>query len=101
MFRRFGVLLLSVVLMSVIAGIMVIDAFAAKAYDPNCWGEVTSQFASGPGNLGEHASAQEEPRQGVGNVAKTDVAPGDHVSDHGRLVGPFFGSNCEDGPETG
>ena len=39
------------------------------------------------GGFGEHASSQETPRQGVGNVARNDGAEGDHPGDHGGFVG--------------
>ena len=36
----------------------------------NCWGTVGPQQASTEYDIGEHASAQEGPRAGVGNQAK-------------------------------
>jgi hypothetical protein len=36
----------------------------------DCWGKVTSQRASTEHDIGEHASAQEEPRMGLGNTAR-------------------------------
>jgi hypothetical protein len=53
----------------------------------NGFGAVTSQKASGTPDVGKHASDQEEPRQGVGNVARNDPAPGDHPGDHGCFIG--------------
>jgi hypothetical protein len=45
---------------------------------------------------------QEEPRQDIGNVARTAAIPlRDHPSEHCSFIGPFFGSHCEPGPETG
>jgi hypothetical protein len=35
-----------------------------------CWGAVTSQRASTEHDIGTHASAQEEPRAGLGNLAQ-------------------------------
>jgi hypothetical protein len=36
-----------------------------------CWGQTTKEFQEeGEPGLGEHASSQDEPRQGVGNVSK-------------------------------
>lgn len=35
-----------------------------------CWGVVTSQRASTEHDIGSHASAQEEPRAGLGNLAQ-------------------------------
>jgi hypothetical protein len=67
-----------------------------KPGDPNCWGTAASQIATTfpAGSFGEHASSQEEPRQGVGNVARTDGAPGSRPSDHAALVGPQMGVPC-------
>lgn len=36
----------------------------------NCWGVVTSQRASTAHDIGEHSSSQNEPRLGLGNVAR-------------------------------
>jgi hypothetical protein len=43
---------------------------AAQPPSPNCWGAVTAQRASTEHDIGEHASAQSEPRLGIGNVAE-------------------------------
>lgn len=40
----------------------------AKAYTDACWGQATAAFAQ-MGEMGEHASQQEEPRAGLGNLA--------------------------------
>jgi hypothetical protein len=46
-------------------------ALAAPPDGANCWGKVTSQRASSTAHdVGEHASAQEEPRMGLGNTAR-------------------------------
>ena len=55
--------------------------------NPNGFGTVVSQKASHYHDVGEHSSSQEEPRQGVGNVARNDGAEGDHPGDHGGFVG--------------
>ena len=62
-----------------------------KPDHPNCWGTVVSEVATTTHTVGEHSSSQEEPRQGVGNVARNDGASGDHPSDHGLLVGDQMG----------
>lgn len=36
----------------------------------NCWGVVSSQAARSDGGLGAHASSFDEPRLGIGNVAR-------------------------------
>jgi hypothetical protein len=71
-----------------------------KPADPNCFGTASSQVAITfpAGSLGEHASSQEEPRQGVGNVARDDGAPGTRPSDHAALVGPQMGIPCSAEP---
>ena len=62
-----------------------------KPDHPNCWGTVVSEVATTTHTVGEHSSSQEEPRLGVGNVARSDGAPGDHVSEHGLFVGGIMG----------
>jgi hypothetical protein len=44
-------------------------ALAAQPDSANCWGEVTSQRATALHDIGEHSSAQAEPRLGLGNLA--------------------------------
>ncbi len=62
-----------------------------KPDHPNCWGTVVSVVGTTTHTVGEHSSSQEEPRLGVGNVARNDGAPGDHPSDHGQFVGEQMG----------
>ncbi len=62
-----------------------------KPDHPNCWGTVVSVVGTTTHTVGEHSSSQEEPRQGVGNVARNDGAEGDHPSDHGLFVGEVMG----------
>ena len=73
---------------------------AGAPTDPNCFGTAASQIATTfpTGTLGKHSSSQEEPRQGVGNVARNDDAPGTRPSDHAALVGPQMGIPCSDEP---
>jgi hypothetical protein len=61
--------------------------------EANCWGKVTSDFASeegDPGDVGEHSSNptrdedNDTPREGVGNQDE------DHPSDHADSVGGAF-----------
>ncbi len=54
----------------------------------NGWGAVVSQQAttSSPGTIGRHVASQPKPHQGLGNVARTDPAPGDHPGDHACFV---------------
>ena len=112
--RRISVVVLSVLLMLTLAGSAALadppdgkgqprasepkDTGSPK--DPNCFGTAASQVATTfpPGSFGEHASSQEEPRQGVGNVARNDGAPGTRPSDHAALVGPQMGIPCSKEP---
>jgi hypothetical protein len=93
MTRRFLLLVTGVGL--VVA--MALPAWAAEEKEPgkpdhpNCWGTVVSEVATTTHTVGEHSSSQEEPRQGVGNVARNDGAKGDHPSDHGLFVGKQMG----------
>ena len=43
---------------------------AVAADGTNCWGVVSSQAARSDGGLGAHASSFDEPRLGIGNVAR-------------------------------
>jgi hypothetical protein len=98
-------------LLSVVAGAMLVAMVAppalseeakdrGKPADPNCWGTAASQVATTfpTGSFGEHASSQETPRQGVGNVARNDGAKGTRPSDHAALVGPQMGTPCSAEP---
>lgn len=63
-------------------------AVAAEPPDnPSCLGVVTAQRAVAHHDIGEHASGQEEPRLGLGNVADLLLGEGAHVSDLGTLLG--------------
>jgi hypothetical protein len=64
------------------------SATAAAAQSPNgedknCWGVVTSQLAA-VGGLGEHSSQKEEPRVGLGNLAR-DLGFA-HISEMGTFL---------------
>jgi hypothetical protein len=61
-------------------------AQAAAPANPDCWGVVTAQRASTAHDIGEHASAQTEPRLGLGNVARALIGDDAHVSDLGTLL---------------
>jgi hypothetical protein len=50
----------------------------------NCWGTVTSQRASTVHDIGQHSSSQNEPRLGLGNVAR--LFGFEHVSDLGSFL---------------
>ena len=99
--RRISIVVVSIVLMSVLAGSVALAAppdgkgqpGAAETKEtgqpdnPNGFGTVVSQKASHYHDVGKHSSSQDEPRQGVGNVARNDGAEGDHPGDHGGFVG--------------
>jgi hypothetical protein len=56
--------------------------------DPDCWGEVTSeftQFDDGQPGIGDHASSFGEPRKGVGN--QDEDTPPEHGATVGLIVG--------------
>jgi hypothetical protein len=53
----------------------------------NCLGVVTAQRAVANHDIGEHASSQEEPRLGLGNVAREILGPGAHPGQLGAFLG--------------
>jgi hypothetical protein len=74
------------------AGIVTAPAAAADTPDsPNCLGVVTAQRAVANHDIGEHASAQEEPRLGLGNVTRLLLGDDAHNGDLGSLLGAIDG----------
>jgi hypothetical protein len=59
--------------------------------DANCLGVVTAQRAVTHHDIGEHASEQEEPRLGLGNVAEEVLGDGAHVGELGAFLGEIDG----------
>ena len=59
--------------------------------NPNCLGVVTAQRAVANHDIGEHASSQDEPRLGLGNVAEEVVGDGTHVGEFGAFLGEIDG----------
>ena len=57
----------------------------------NCLGVVTAQRAVAHHDIGEHASSQEEPRLGLGNVAREVLGDGTHVGELGAFLGEIDG----------
>jgi hypothetical protein len=57
----------------------------------NCLGVVTAQRAVANHDLGEHASSQDEPRLGLGNVAREVLGEGTHVGEFGAFLGEIDG----------
>ena len=56
---------------------------AAKPSDPNCFGDAASDFGQS-GEMGEHSSSFDEPRQGIGNLA-----------DHPSELAGALGADCD------
>ncbi|HET6919430.1 MAG TPA: hypothetical protein VFI46_08205 [Jiangellaceae bacterium] len=74
------------------AGIVTAPTAAADTPDnPNCLGVVTAQRAVAHHDIGEHASAQEEPRLGLGNVTRLLLGDDAHNGDLGSLLGAIDG----------
>jgi hypothetical protein len=67
------------------AGAFASSAGAEPPANPSCWGVVTAQRASTEHDVGTHSSAQDEPRSGLGNVARALTAGG-HLSDLGTFL---------------
>jgi hypothetical protein len=63
-------------------------ALSPNGADKNCWGVVTSQLTAVDG-LGEHASQQEVPRVGLGNLAR-DLGF-NHISEMGTFLAEIDG----------
>lgn len=59
--------------------------------NPNCLGVVTQQRAVAHHDIGEHASSQEEPRLGLGNVSRLILGEDAHIGDFGALLGEIDG----------
>jgi hypothetical protein len=59
--------------------------------DANCLGVVTAQRAVANHDIGKHASSQEEPRLGLGNVAEEVLGDGTHVGEFGAFLGEIDG----------
>ena len=80
------------------AGIVTAPVASADPPDnPNCMGVVTAQRAVAHHDIGEHASAQEEPRLGLGNVTRLVLGPDVHIGDLGAFLGQIDGdpaTNC-------
>jgi hypothetical protein len=64
---------------------------ATPPADANCLGVVTAQRAVANHDIGEHASSQEEPRLGLGNVARLVLGDSTHVGEFGAFLGEIDG----------
>jgi hypothetical protein len=78
------------------------SALAGAPAHPSCWGVVTSQRATTEGDIGEHASSQDSPRAGLGNVARLlydlGISSGPHVSDLGSALATLDGLDATSCP---
>lgn len=72
---------------TVVLSLRLLDS-SPLVHPQNCWGVVTSQLA-GLGGLGEHASQQEVPRVGLGNLARS--LGFDHISEMGTFLAEIDG----------
>lgn len=61
--RKFGIAMIVVLVFTLVFALM-----PAFAYTNACWGQASAAFAQ-MGKMGEHASQQETPRYGLGNLA--------------------------------
>ncbi len=64
---------------------------ATPPADANCLGVVTAQRAVANHDIGEHTSSQEEPRLGLGNVARLVLGDSTHVGEFGAFLGEIDG----------
>jgi hypothetical protein len=80
------------------AGVAAAPTAAADTPEtPSCLGVVTAQRAVANHDIGEHASDQEEPRLGLGNVTRLLLGDDAHIGDLGALLGEIDGdpaTNC-------
>jgi hypothetical protein len=74
-----------------LGGLALVSLPAVAAADtpenPNCFGVVSSQRAVAHHDIGEHASSQEEPRLGLGNVTRLILGEDAHIGDFGAFLG--------------
>jgi hypothetical protein len=80
------------------AGFALVSLPAGASAEPpataNCLGVVTSQRAVAHHDIGQHASSQEEPRLGLGNVARQVLGEDAHVGDLGAFLGEIDGDDA-------
>lgn len=85
-----------------------LPAGSADATSPNaCWGQATKAFAK-MGEMGEHASEQDEPRLGLRNLARelfdAGILPDDSIQSLGAFVAAELGlaiDACNAAPAIG
>jgi hypothetical protein len=69
-------------------------AVADTPTNPNCLGVVTAQRAVAHHDLGDHASSQDEPRLGLGNVSRLILGEDAHIGDFGAFLGEIDGDDA-------
>ncbi|TDD68442.1 hypothetical protein E1262_15560 [Jiangella aurantiaca] len=81
-----------------LGGVALVSLPAVAAADtpanPNCLGVVTAQRAVAHHDLGDHASSQEEPRLGLGNVTRLILGEDAHIGDFGAFLGEIDGDDA-------
>ena len=80
------------VVVGLLAGVVTAPVAAADpSGNSNCFGVVSAQFAIANGGVGDHASSQEEPRLGLGNVTRAILGDDATMGDFGQLLGEIDG----------
>jgi hypothetical protein len=91
--KKLGVMLVLVALL----GVALVPR-AVLAQEPSCWGQATAVFAH-MGEMGEHASQEPTPRDGLRNLARLladdDVIPNDSMAALGAFVADALGLSVE------
>lgn len=80
----------SISVMAAVVGLAPV-ASADPPANPHCYGVVTSQRAVALHDIGAHASAQDEPRLGLGNATREIMGEDAHISDFGTFLGDIDG----------
>ena len=85
------------VVIGLLAGVVAAPVAAANPPgNENCFGVVSSQRAVANHDIGQHASEQEEPRIGLGNLVPLLLGPDAKMGDFGAFLGEI-----DEDPVTG
>jgi hypothetical protein len=77
---------------ALLAGVAAAPTAAAQSPEnANCFGVVSSQRAVAHHDIGQHASEQEEPRLGLGNVTRLILGEDAKMGDFGMFLGEIDG----------
>lgn len=80
------------VAIGLLAGIVAAPVAAANpSGNSNCFGVVSAQRAVAHHDIGQHASEQEEPRIGLGNLVPLLLGPDAKMGDFGQFLGEIDG----------